>query len=315
MNEKATILLVDDEERILRSLQMLFKTRYRVLATTDAREALDIIRRHRVHVIISDQRMPIMRGCDLLREVKEISPQTMRLLLTGYAEMDSIISSVNDGEIFRYIAKPWSIDDIQETVAKAAGIAQSLQRIEAELSQPATTGLVKSDACLGVLVIDQDEQTYHAVREAMGEGCEVRWGATLDQALGLMSEHETAIVVSEVCLGKEDLTDVIKLLKQRHPDVITLVLTSFKDTSTMIGLINQGQVYRFLPKPVRKGLLSMSLKSAIKHYEVLKAQPVLLQRHVVEPAKSELSESSGRVLSYLARMRARSAAVEAVLGD
>ncbi len=308
MSEKASILFVDDEERILRSLIMVFKAQYRVQATTDAREALDIVRREHVHVVVSDQRMPIMLGCDLLRQVKEISPQTMRLLLTGYSEMDSIISSVNDGEIFRYIAKPWSVDDIRVTVGKAAGIAQSLQRIEAELAQPATADLQKHSLKLGVLVIDQDEQTYHAVREALDHNCDVRWGATLDQAFELLGEHETAIVVSEVCLGNEDLTGAIKLLKQRHPDVITLVLTSFQDTGTMIGLINQGQVYRFLPKPVRKGLLSVSLRSAIQHYQSLKARPLLLQRHAVEASREEQPQVSSRILTYLGRLRGRGAA-------
>jgi serine/threonine-protein kinase len=303
MYKKATVLFVDDEERILRSLMSLFKGRYRVLATTDPREALEIVAREQVHVIVSDQRMPVMRGCDLLRQVKEISPRTLRLLLTGYSEMDAIISSVNEGEIFRYIAKPWTAVDITNTLDKAVSIAQGLRQIGDGLSQPDSQADPAS-LRLGVLVIDEDEQTFHAVRESLGDEHEVRWGTTLQQAFDLLGAHETAIVVSEVLLGQEDLTGPLKLLKQKQPDVITLVLTSFQDTSTMIGLINQGQVYRFLPKPVRKGLLGMSLRSAIKHHAALKSQPALRQRHAVESAaRPDGAATPERVISYLQQRR------------
>ena len=89
---KPTLLLVDDEERILRSLAMLFRSSYNVLTTVDANQALEIVARERVHVIVSDQKMPVMRGADLLRLVKERSPNTMRILLTGYSELESVVA-------------------------------------------------------------------------------------------------------------------------------------------------------------------------------------------------------------------------------
>ena len=81
MTDKPTLLLIDDEERILRSLAMLFRGSYQVHATVDPHEAIALVERERVHVVVSDQRMPVMRGADLLREVRSRSPNSMRILL------------------------------------------------------------------------------------------------------------------------------------------------------------------------------------------------------------------------------------------
>lgn len=112
MNEKPTLMFVDDEERILRSLKMMFRNKYEVLTTTTGQEALQMMRQIKVHVLVSDQRMPAMLGVELLRQAKTVSPKTIRMLLTGYADKEAVIGSINEGEIFRYISKPWKSDDI-----------------------------------------------------------------------------------------------------------------------------------------------------------------------------------------------------------
>src|SRR5512142_1927963 len=117
---KPTLLLIDDEERILRSLRMLFFTGYEVHMTTDPQEALRILREKQVHVIVSDQRMPEMQGSELLRQAREVSPATMRILLTGYSDIEASIASVNEGEVFRYLMKPWSAEEVKQVVAEAA---------------------------------------------------------------------------------------------------------------------------------------------------------------------------------------------------
>ena len=117
------VLFVDDEERILRSLRMLFRGRAEILATTSGREAVELVRSHRVHVVVSDQRMPGMTGVDVLREVAACSPPTMRILLTGYADLDAMTASVNEGEIYRFVEKPWDAQRLIATVEQAARIA------------------------------------------------------------------------------------------------------------------------------------------------------------------------------------------------
>jgi response regulator RpfG family c-di-GMP phosphodiesterase len=125
---KPSILLVDDEERILRTLTMLLRMQYQVFATTDGNEALKIIAKEKINVLISDQRMPLMVGTELLRQAKDLSPNTVRILLTGYADADAALDSVNEGEIFRYINKPWGPKELRDTVADAVGVAVKLEK-------------------------------------------------------------------------------------------------------------------------------------------------------------------------------------------
>ncbi len=305
MTEPATLLFVDDEERILRSLRLLFKPRYHVLTTTDGREALDMVRRERVHVIVSDQRMPIMPGVDLLREVKELSPNTMRILLTGYSDLAAVVGSVNDGEIFRYIHKPWTPAEIQAAVDKAAEIALAL--MGAPVDAPAIDAIApRTQPAPGLLVIDDDPATRDTIKEIAGSEYEVFWSADLEAAFATLGTRDIGIVICDVKLDGEDITGAIKTLKRHHPDILTIVLTSFQDTGAIIGLINHGQVFRFLPKPARKGLLERSIGAGLRHHRALRAAPRLAARHAVEVSVDATDlRVAERIMGYLRKIRSR----------
>jgi DNA-binding NtrC family response regulator len=307
MTDKATILFVDDEERILRSLKMLFKGEYDVVTTTNGETALEYVKRHPVHVVVSDQRMPGMLGVELLRLVKAASPDTMRVLLTGYSDLSAIVGSVNEGEIFRFVNKPWSPQDIKETVGKAARIAKSLENIDRYAAGLAAQGETVSQPGLRFLVVDDDPTTVDTVKAAVGGDHIVEWGPTLERALEILNDRDVAIVVSELRLGTTDITGVIKTLKRYNPALLTVVVTSFEDTTTLIDLINQGQVYRFLPKPLRQGLLEMSLQSTLRQYHSLRDDPRLAARFVVEPAAAQETDHtlSNRIMGYIRRIRSR----------
>ncbi len=302
-----TLLFVDDEERILRSLAPLFRGRYRVLTTTDAREALAILLREQVHVIISDQRMPLMLGAELLRKAREISPGTMRILLTGYSDIEAAIAAVNDGEIFRYLSKPWNTQSLKETVAEAAEIALHSAASPAAETLPAT---VSPSAAINVLVIDDDVSTVHTIRdiarEACGGECELHWVNNLEEATELLGREDIGLVVTELSVDGEDATTTIKTLKRYRPNVVTVVLTGFRDNVALIDLINQGQIYRFLPKPVSRGLFGRSIQSALHHHRRLRAAPQLSRRHTVQPSAHEQDNTlPTRLRGFIDRIRKR----------
>lgn len=298
---KASLLLVDDEERILRSLTMLFRPLYNVVATTDAHAAIEHVRNQRVHVIVSDQRMPTMRGAELLRRVKELSPNTMRVLLTGYSELDAIVASVNEGEVFRFVSKPWDGAELKRTVEQAAGIASALFEAAAT-PVAAAAGLALPGE--GILVMDDDPATAGLVREAAPPGTVVHAAASIDAAFALLEQHRIGVVISELQVGQEPAAVALKLLKAQHPEVVTVVLTPFQDTQVLIELINQGQIYRYLPKPTRRVALSISLASALRQHRALRGAPALRRAHAVEQARAgDAAGLAGRVLGYLARLR------------
>ena len=310
---KPDLVLVDDEERILRSLAMLFRPHYNVFMTTDARDALQYVRDHKVHVIVSDQRMPIMRGADLLREVRNVSPNTMRLLLTGYSELEAIVASVNEGEVFRFINKPWDATELKQTVNQAAEISFNLFNSYPHAVAPSTSlsltetgSFVVAAAEEGILVIDDDAEVVKAVREIVGPAQSVHWASSLDQAFAILAENNIGVVISELFVQREPIALALKMLKAQHPEVVSIVMTPFQDTTVLIGLINQGQVFRFLPKPIRRGPLGMNIASALRHHRALKSAPMLRAVHRVEPIRQvEDNTVATRVMGFLGRLRQR----------
>ena len=115
-----TLLVVDDEVDVCESLRHLFHRSYRVLTANAGSDALDILAKNEVHLILSDQRMPGMPGDIFLRQARMAQPDAIRMLFTGYADIQAVISAVNEGNIFRYILKPWDADELQSVLRQAA---------------------------------------------------------------------------------------------------------------------------------------------------------------------------------------------------
>lgn len=121
MDEKRTILFVDDEVRLLRSLeQAMLDEPYDVLFAESGTEALRLLEEHEVHVIVTDMRMTEMSGLDLLKTVKEKYPHIVRLVLSGYTQVTTLLTAINQGEIFRFITKPWKMEtEFKSVLAQA----------------------------------------------------------------------------------------------------------------------------------------------------------------------------------------------------
>jgi len=285
--QRPTLLFVDDEERILRSLKMMFAAHYRVLTTTSGLDALKILRREKVHVLVSDQRMPIMLGVDLLRQARAVSPNTLRLLLTGYSDMEAIIGSINDGEVFRYINKPWKADELRQTIEEASAIAVGLESVSAAMPETISSGGSRT-----ILLIDHAPETATALRALLADEFtgefQLVCARNLSEAIGLLEKHEIAVVISEIHVGTEDVTPFLKTLKHYHPQIVTIVLTSFQDMRALTGLINQGQIYRFLPKPVRRGVTARSIRSGINRHNEIRTTPQLVNHHRVPRPEKEI---------------------------
>jgi response regulator RpfG family c-di-GMP phosphodiesterase len=116
----ATLLFVDDEANILSSLRRLFRPLgYTILVANSGKEGLEILQQNEVDLIISDMRMPEMDGAEFLKQAAEQWPDTMRMLLTGYADVTSTIAAINQGKIYKYISKPWEDNDITLSVKYA----------------------------------------------------------------------------------------------------------------------------------------------------------------------------------------------------
>ena len=133
-----TLLVVDDEPDIVRSVQDLLRRDWHVVGTTRAAEALELMQREEVHVIMSDQRMPEMTGVQFLSQVRGDHPDALRLLFTGYADIHAVIDAINQGNVYRYITKPWDPDELRTVLAQAAERYELMverKRLTAELER------------------------------------------------------------------------------------------------------------------------------------------------------------------------------------
>lgn len=116
---KHSILCVDDELDNVEALERLFRKKYQVYKATSGEEALKILAEHPVTVIISDQRMPNMTGVEFLTKSTVVRPDAIRILLTGYTDINSVIAAINSGQVYRYVTKPWDSVDLENAIDKA----------------------------------------------------------------------------------------------------------------------------------------------------------------------------------------------------
>lgn len=305
--QKPKIAFIDDEPRILRSLKMHFRQSHDVFITTDASELMKYVSEHDVQVVISDQRMPDKQGTEVLRDIKAASPNTLRILLTGYADLNAVIDSVNEGEIYRYITKPWQNDELKQIVNKATEIAQQTQETIQNTMQGNDTQQVSGGSTgsnRNILVLDDDESVYQQIKSHFKSAYTVSWASNLEQAAKLLQKKRFGVTITDSTLNKENITPIVYALKNIQPDLMVLMLTEFKDAHMVIDLINKGQVYRCLPRPTNFSIMSISLDRAFDHHERLLEQPVLAARHHVEEVTElEALNFSERLKGFFAKFR------------
>lgn len=122
------ILIVDDEAANIRLLERLFRQDYQVLTALSGNEALDILTQHEIALIITDQRMPGMTGVELLKRASEMRRQTLRIILTGYTDVNTLVDAINSGVVYKYVTKPWDNTDLKQTVSRALEFYEANKR-------------------------------------------------------------------------------------------------------------------------------------------------------------------------------------------
>lgn len=121
MAENIKLLCVDDEKNVLRALERIFMDDdYEILTAISGEDGLAVLAENSdVQVVVSDFRMPGMNGVEFLRQVCEKYPDTVRIVLSGYADTGAVVSAINEGQIYKFVSKPWSDEELRQTVAKA----------------------------------------------------------------------------------------------------------------------------------------------------------------------------------------------------
>lgn len=387
MANKARILFVDDEKRVLNSMRGLFRRDYELFLTCEGAEAIQIAAENEIDVIVADQRMPGMTGVEVLAQMKKKSPRTVRILLTGYADPSAVEGSINMGEVFRFLSKPCPPKLLRETLSLAISASRTQPVAAAEpqpkpqaepqpvpepepqpvamaqpqpepprpqpeatisdkeQTQPAlqtldvaaaetqaesshshwhtVTNVVMSENSVeetqetvalslpgpavkdvGVVVFTIDSEFATTAIRAISR----EWDASLATSLGkvaqAITQQNAGVLVTDFTSNKATLQKIIGVLKKHRPELVTIVVSDGRDTTDMINLINYGQVFRYVLKPIEPAQLREEIMSAAIHHVNLLTNPDSAKRHtVIDPVESGATSTS--ISQFVGDIRAR----------
>jgi DNA-binding NtrC family response regulator len=276
-SELTKILCVDDEPFILNSIERIFSEEFDVFKAVSGADALNLIQQHDFDVIISDQRMPGMTGTEFLEKARHHAPRAIRVLLTGYADLEAVRSAVNEGEVFRYITKPWNNKDLRTVVYAGVQAARSgdAQKLLGNSHGDAT-------AFSPILVIDSDQQVYDTCQSVVGKNGQVAFANSVEQGLGYLHNiKELGIVITAIKIGPDNTELLIKSIKAFHPSVVTILVSEMHDAELIVRLINEGQIFRCLFKPTKVDTMQRMLMNAQVRHKALENSSDLLARFQV----------------------------------
>jgi two-component system, sensor histidine kinase and response regulator len=231
---KISVLYVDDEEDNLLSFKAAFRRKFHVFTAISAAEGLKILNEHSVHVIIADQRMPKSTGVDFFNVVRVAHPDAVRMLLTGYSDLESVIDAINKGQIFRYIKKPWNELEVEMAIKNAFEVfttrmqlknkVHELERTNDELNKfvYSTSHDLRSPlvSIMGVLNLAKMEKSVDDPNGYMGmiETCVNRMDFFILKVIEYYKSNRVEEVIEQVDL-KGICDDIIELSRIQNPAI------------------------------------------------------------------------------------------------
>lgn len=319
MKVKPHVLIVDDEPMILESVSDLLEFEYVVHKTNDPREALKILSDPSlpIKIVMSDQRMPGMFGHELLRQAKSIRPNAVRLLLTGYSDLEAVMYSVNVGEIFRYINKPWKSDKLLNVFKLAAQLHDQMS----ELAGPAQHGHGSADTPsretaqsvpndeppkdespeknTAILFVGYSDWVINQIPETTRQKFNMFYAPSIDDAFRILPAEQISVIVSEINFPQCDGIDFLKAVKQQYPHIVTVILTDVVDAQLAIRAINELNVFKYLAMPIEMTELEKVLERAAATCSTYKAEPKKNLFFAAGQAEPDQKEETGSSMSSL----------------
>ena len=265
------ILFVDDDERVLNALRVLFRGDYQVFTAENGAAGLALAKVEGIPIVVSDQRMPGMTGVEMLRELRKVAPQTVRLLLTGYSDLAALVGSINEGEVFRFVKKPWDNEEIRAMVREAAAAAAKFAKrapapASAVAPRAAPPVALTPRTAGSLLVIDPGQSLAKGLERLVAGEATVQLVSTVPEAAKLLQVNEYAAIVADLRAGKDDLVKLFRVVKAKRPGTLSILVAEEPDADLVAELINHAQIYRFLAKPIDGKELRSHVSAALRHY-------------------------------------------------
>jgi DNA-binding NtrC family response regulator len=300
------ILLLDDDPRILRALQALLRAHV-TTTSADSANAVELAAQHDIDVVICNQHNAATSGIEVLTAFKQAQPRIARILLAGYPDRELVRAAINEAEVFRLVEIPWANACLRAFVEEAGAAAR------APLIETAVLGLPEYEyvrARISVVVIEDDSDAQQRLREMLQTTYKVHIANSLERALQVMEQYETGVVICDTQVGRSDLIGPLKMLKQSQPHIGVIVVTRQIDAHATIGLINQAQVYRLLPRPVRAEILNTVVDAALMRNWRFKQNPPAARRAMATPLPAGETTAQAALFNRIRSLPGRLGATE-----
>jgi serine/threonine-protein kinase len=249
----------------------------------------------------------------------------VRILLTGYADLDAVEGSINDCEVFRFLTKPCPPEQLRETLSVAVQVAQQSQATAADIEPDPATDLAAPPAAaeapetrqrtsaaqpklpvsrerlmqgLGIVVFTNDEEVLTTVQLAVRGRLPVYSASNIVKVVKILTEFRPGVLLTDISDDKGTIQSMTARLKEHLPELVTIAVSPHRDVLDMVWLINHGQIFRFLRKPLSPGRCVVSLQAALKHHRMLLKNPDMVQRHRVDA-----SDETGLMSGMMAKLK------------
>ncbi len=245
---KHNLLFVDDEEDIISALYDTFADDYNIFKTTDPKEALEIAKKEDIALVISDQKMPDMTGSELLAEIYKAKPETLRVLLTGYADINAAVDAINKGAIHKYVEKPWDDEKLLDMVASLVEIYEEsreklsiLSRVQGIIKNESSFRAIMDNIKEGVCAMNEDGGIYFANISALN----ILGYKSIDESPSKkifdIAESDFADFKAEFKEKKKVKAKIITATaKDKSPVDVLLTPIIEEDDERVVGVIFQG---------------------------------------------------------------------------
>ncbi len=286
MKELSPILYVDDEPANLELFSRYFEDDYVIHTACSGREALDVLGREPIQLLITDQRMPGMTGTELLEATREPYPDLSRVIVTAHSDVRVILQAIELGRIDHYVTKPWDPDELRIAIDRALDgyelrwqhrqHRQLFDDLEKRSGRIPIEPLVQTTLRPTVLYVDGME-THRSMFERSFHKVYVTYTAgDSSEALRLLASREIHLLLADQRLPGSSGLELLEATAEESPETLRFLVTAFVDIAAVVRAIDAGRVYSYITKPWNPQELRLALDSAVEVFNLRRSNAALL---------------------------------------
>lgn len=311
------ILLVDDEQNVLNALRRELQGEYAVEAFNDPRTALLRCGETGFDLVVADYKMPEMNGVEFLRQFGKLQPDAARIMLSGQADFNALIGTINETHIYRFLGKPWDQTELATTLAEAlAHREQALKnrRLAEQLRMQRNWQPARDPHRIHqVLVVDDEPNILSAIaRDINSRGgfrdmqiamsyqadpsrplqqrdlrFNVHTATSARQALQDARQNAYDAVIADYLMPEMDGLEFFAAMREIQPDAVRILISGHANTTALVNAINRSEIYSYISKPWHEYALANTLAQAIAYRELLRENRLLVQHEASHPTTDE----------------------------